>query len=116
MWNKPCKKVLEKMPKLYETENVPLQDKIIKMHFFIGGCDWYAVEYGDGLFWGYAILNGDYQNAEWGYASLDEMDSVKVGPGIEIDFDLYWNERRAEDVEKIREGNGWTKAEEKVAA
>jgi transposase-like protein len=36
--------------------------------FFLGGCDWYAVEYGleDRLFFGYAILNDDLLNSEWG--------------------------------------------------
>ncbi len=67
MWNTPTEEELAKIPRLYETENIPLKDKIIHLHFFIGGCDWYIVEYdGDDLFWGYAILNGDTENAEWG--------------------------------------------------
>ena len=41
MWNIPSKERLAKLPTLYETENIPLQDKIIHLHFFIGGCDWY---------------------------------------------------------------------------
>jgi len=69
MWNKPTYKQLERMPRLYETENVPLADKMIYQHYFIGGCDWYMAEYGpaDRLFFGYAILNNDRDNAEWGY-------------------------------------------------
>ena len=48
-------------------------DKLIHLHFFIGGCDWYICEYdGDDLFWGYAYLN-DPQNAEWGYISFPEL-------------------------------------------
>ena len=45
MWNTPTKEELAKIPRLYETENIPLKDKIIHMHFFIGGCDWYIAEY-----------------------------------------------------------------------
>ena len=45
MWNTPTKEELAKIPRLYETENIPLKDKIIHLHFFIGGCDWYIAEY-----------------------------------------------------------------------
>ena len=67
MWNEPSKERLEKIPRLYETEDTRLQDKLIHLHFFIGGCDWYIGEYdGEDLFWGFAILNEDYEMAEWG--------------------------------------------------
>ena len=49
MWNIPSKERLARIPKLYETEDVPLKDKLIHLHFFIGGCDWYVAEY-DGEF------------------------------------------------------------------
>jgi hypothetical protein len=101
MWNKPTKDELAKIPKLYETENIPLKDKIIHMHFFIGGCDWYIAEYdGDDLFWGYAILNGDTENAEWGYISLKELKDLNVC-GIEVDRNLYWKIRPAREIPKI---------------
>jgi len=46
------KERLDRIPRLYETENVPLKDKLIYLHFFIGGCDWYIAEYdGEDLFW-----------------------------------------------------------------
>ena len=72
MWNEPAKEQLAKIPKLYETERVPLKEKLIWLHFFIGGCDWYVAEYDEeeNLFWGYAILNGDLEMAEWGYCRL----------------------------------------------
>lgn len=54
MWNIPSKKRLQQIPKLYETEDIELKNKLIYLHFFIGGCDWYIAEYdGDDLFWGY---------------------------------------------------------------
>jgi hypothetical protein len=40
------KEDLVKIPKLFETEDILLKDKIIRMHFLIGGCDWYIAEYG----------------------------------------------------------------------
>ena len=67
MWNVPSKERLDKIPRLYETESIPLKDKLIYLHFFLGGCDWYIAEYdGEDLFWGYAILNGDYPECGMG--------------------------------------------------
>jgi hypothetical protein len=92
MWNMPNEEELARIPKLYETENIPLKDKIIHLHFFIGGCDWYIAEYSpeEDLFWGYAILNGDTDNAEWGYISFKELRELVVGPAIEVDRDIWW--------------------------
>lgn len=102
MWNVPGLEVLSKVPKLYGTESVPVKDKLIHLHFFIGGCDWFVAEYdGEDLFFGYAILNGDLDNAEWGYISFSELKELSAR-GIEVDFDLYWRVRKASEVEKIR--------------
>ena len=60
MWNELTEKELSKIPKLYETEDTTLGEKVIYEHFFIGNSDWYIAEYdGDDLFFGYAILGGD---------------------------------------------------------
>lgn len=109
MWNEPTKERLSKIPKLYETEDVDLKEKLIHLHFFIGGCDWYAVEFdGDDLFWGYAILNNDYEMAEWGYFSLRELKSINIR-GIEIDceFEEYFPIRKASEIHEICKGNRW---------
>jgi len=103
MWNKPSKKQLSKIPKLYATEKIPLKDKIIHLHLFIGGSDWYIAEYdGDDLFWGFAILNQDSEMAEWGYCSFKELRSIKAG-FLEIDNDLHWQPKPAREIEKIKE-------------
>ncbi|MBP7509286.1 MAG: hypothetical protein KA807_15845 [Prolixibacteraceae bacterium] len=104
MWNVPSKEQLDCIPKLYETEQVPLKDKLIYLHFFIGGCDWYIAEYdGDDLFWGYAILNDDHQCAEWGYISFAELKNIKIG-WLEIDCEPeeYWKIRPAAEIKRIR--------------
>jgi hypothetical protein len=109
MWNEPSKERLAKIPKLYETENVRLQDKLIHLHFFIGGCDWFIAEFdGEDLFWGFAILNQDYEMAEWGYVSFGELKTISVN-GIEIDCEVTeaWRVRRAVEIDKIRIANGW---------
>lgn len=102
MWNTPTSDQLNSIPKLYETESVPLAEKIIHLHFFIGGCDWFISEYdGEDLFFGYAVLNGDIENAEWGYVSFAELKNIKVG-FVEIDCDLHWEKVPAAKVPLIR--------------
>ena len=114
MWNEPTKEQLAKIPKLYETENIPPKEKLIYLHFFIGDCDWYVSEFdGEDTFWGYAILNGDVETAEWGYCSFDELRKIRIPPGFEIDCEKNWRVRKAIEIEKIRMGNHWSKPEER---
>ena len=113
MWNEPTREQLSQIPRLYETEKFPLKDMPIHLHFFIGGCDWYMVEYdGQDLFWGYAILNGDLEMAEWGYISSQELKDLKIPPGFEVDCDRFWQVKKASQVEKIRMGNHWSAKED----
>ena len=107
MWNEPKLEELNRLPKLYETESVELQDKIIQMHFFIGGTDYYVAEFdGDDMMWGFVILNGDMQMAEWGYISLSEIKDIRCG-FVEVDFDLHWKPVKAIDIQKIKEAQMW---------
>lgn len=104
MWNTPTPERLATLPRLYETEHIPLQDKLIFLHFFLGSCDWYIAEYdGDDLFFGYAILNGDTDNAEWGYVSFQELQEVRIG-FVEVDCELeeYWQIRPASQIDNIK--------------
>lgn len=97
MWNVPSKERLDKIPRLYATEKVPVPDKLIYLHFFIGSCDWYIAEYdGDDTFFGYAILNGDLECAEWGYVSFAELKEVRVQGWCEVDCELetIWRVKR----------------------
>lgn len=105
MWNEPSSNTLSQLPDLYETEKILPKEKIIHLHFFIGGCDWFIAEFdGNNIFWGFAILNDDYLNAEWGYISFDELKSINVS-GIEIDRDLFLKPQQASKIEKIRRSN-----------
>lgn len=108
MWNEPSEAELRRIPALYATEETDERDKLIYEHFFIGGCDWYAAEYGptERLFFGFAILNNDLQNAEWGYASFDELRAIRIR-GFEIDRDLHWRIRKASEVDRIAKARGW---------
>jgi hypothetical protein len=105
MWNEPTKQRLAKIPKLYETEDIPLQDKKIHLHFFIGASDWYICEWDrKDTFFGFAILNNDYQMAEWGYVSFSELKSLKLNGWLEVDCEIEedWKVRKASEIDKIR--------------
>ena len=103
MWNTPSEKQLATIPGLYETEHIPLKDKLIHLHFFFGACDWYIAEYnGFDLFFGYAILNDDHNNAEWGYIHFGELKELKIDGWLEVDCDLEWQVKKASEIERIR--------------
>ena len=105
MWNVLSKERLDKIPRLYKNEGIPLKDKLIYLHFFLGDCNWYIAEYdGEDLFWGYAILNGDFQNAEWGYISFFELRELKIDGWLEVDCEKeeMWEIRKVSGIEKIK--------------
>ncbi len=103
MWNEPTSYQLSKIPNLYQTENVPLKDKPILLHFFIGSCDWFVSEFdGEDLLFGYAILNSDTEMGEWGYISFTELKQIKIPPGIEVDCELFDRPLKASEIEEIK--------------
>lgn len=108
MWSKPTEKQLAKIPAIYSTEETPLQDKMIHMHFFLGGCDWYAAEYDptDRIFFGFVVLNGYLDMAEWGNFSLDKLMKLKV-KFLEVDRDRHWKVRPARKVKQIALAQRW---------
>ena len=110
MWNEPTKERLARIPKLYDTEEIPVQGKEIYLHFFLGGSDWFISETnGEDIMFGFCILNNDYEMAEWGYVSLSELRSIKIEGWLEVDCELeaHWNVRPAKEVEQIRKACRW---------
>ncbi|WP_075603125.1 strawberry notch-like NTP hydrolase domain-containing protein [Saccharicrinis aurantiacus] len=61
-----------------------------KLRYFYGESEWFITEWdGKDTFYGYTILNGDMQMAEFGYISREEIKTLYRGPlkgGIELDF------------------------------
>jgi hypothetical protein len=66
----------KKIPGLYQTENVPLDDKIIFQRYHIKEIGFYwlisELDTKENLAFGYANLSDD-QNAEWGYIDIFEL-------------------------------------------
>lgn len=79
--------IIKKMPSTYGTEDIEEDDKIVYLHYFYGGSDWYIVEKDSEMeqlqAFGYVVLNGDHEMAEWGYISIEEL---KRTNRVELDF------------------------------
>jgi hypothetical protein len=88
--------ILRSVPALYATENVPLCEKMIHAHYFIGGCDWYLAELDPetGLAFGYA----DPGCGEWGYFDLVEMEQTLVKGWMVIDRELGFVPKRVTEL------------------
>lgn len=83
--------MIGKMHKTYDQDGLG-NKAIVTLHYFRGNSDWYITEKdmtGNGTeqAFGYAILNGDRQNAELGYISIEELVSRNV------ELDLHWEKR-----------------------
>ena len=88
MLKEPPQAVLDQLPKLHSTEQIPAAEKWIHMHFRCGGCDWYVAEHkehqGEHYFFGFVNL-GDPRNAEWGPFTLSELRGAPPGTDILVD-------------------------------
>lgn len=80
--------IARSLPRLYATEREA--DPIARVKFFTpdSSWTWYAVEYGpaERLFFGLVIGH----EREFGYFSLDELESVCGPLGLPIERDLHW--------------------------
>jgi hypothetical protein len=107
MFFQPSEEQLTGIPRLYETEHIPTEDKIVQAHFYFGQSHWFVVEYDqvDTLF-GFCILNGDLEMAEWGYVSLDELKRFKIQNVFEVVFDTAWTPMPTRDLPLIKQARG----------
>lgn len=104
MINTPTKQQLSKVPDLYATEQIPLEDKLVYFHFTIDKSHWWIMEFdGDDIFFGYVLLNGWLQDAELGYFNFSDLESVKLGGLLEVVNDPTWIIRPVKDIGLIRE-------------
>lgn len=104
----PSDDVLRDWPNLYATENLPMADKLIHAHFFVGACDWWLAEIDHSdlrLSFGFVSL-GDPQLAEWGYFDLDELADTAVrhpaGFWLVVERDLHWTSKPFREIKEAR--------------
>jgi hypothetical protein len=95
--------VQNKIPALYETENIPTEDKIVHLHYFCASGDWWITELGTGddenLAFGYVKLAAMPECAEWGYIDMAELEELNVLNGLVIvERDCYWEPKPFKDI------------------
>jgi hypothetical protein len=85
------KELLERFNQIGRQEEV--KDPLVVAKFFnpTGAGTWYATEYEpeSKMFFGYVSIFGDW-NDEWGYFSLEELESLKGPFGLGIERDIYF--------------------------
>ncbi len=99
------KEIEKGLPKLYSTENVPLEDKVAVCKFFNpnGRSTWYVFEGqrqddGDVLFFGFVVGEQDPSCDEAGYFSLRELESLRTRFGLGIERDLYFSPKKFSEI------------------
>ncbi len=109
----PTEKQLADIPALYSSEEIPMEDKVIHAHFFVGGCDWWISEFdpAEDLFFGFVNLNSP-QDAEWGYIDFQELKDIRLRVPVvvngqragtfpvEVEFDLHWTPKPFKEVKR----------------
>lgn len=78
------------IPLLYSTEETPLNEKMVYVKLFTPDANWtwYVIEYdpSERLCFGYVIGH----ESEWGYFSLNELESVRGPLGLKIERDIFF--------------------------
>ncbi|HBI01414.1 MAG TPA: DUF2958 domain-containing protein [Flavobacterium sp.] len=81
-----------------------IQDPIIVAKFFnpAGRQTWYASEYDkeNNICFGY-VTGFDFD--EWGYFSIDELESLKLPFGLKVERDIFFKEIRFQELVKQKD-------------
>jgi hypothetical protein len=71
------KMIISAIPKIGGTDS--MKEHPAKLHYFCGGTDIFICEYdGKDKMFGFNILNGDYEMAEFGYTSLSQIRRISI--------------------------------------
>lgn len=78
---------------------------VVHAHYFVGSADWLVSEYdpNEDIAFGWACL-GDRQNAELGYVSLAELDSIQVPIRVRV---LPDNDVRLAGFQRVERDADW---------
>jgi hypothetical protein len=85
--------VAAQLPKLYANEGKPPAEAVAVAKLFdpTGRLTLFCTEYdGEDTVFGYMVSPMGADCDEWGYSSISELESVKVGFGLRIERDIHW--------------------------
>lgn len=94
------KEIRRKLPPLYSTEHIPVEEVVAVVKFFTpwSNWTWYGVEFdGKDIFFG--LVYG--LEKEWGYFSLSELESVTGRGGLKIERDLHFKPTKIKDLPQM---------------
>jgi Protein of unknown function (DUF2958) len=88
---------IAKIPKLYETENLEIEDKIIHVKLFTpwSNWTWYVIEF-DGQDQCFGFVKG--HDAEFGYFSLAELAKIEGPFGLKVERDRHFTPTQVGDM------------------
>jgi len=91
------KENIKKLPKLYETEEQEIQDKMIYAKLFTPWTSWtwYVIEF-DGVNQCFGFVKGD--EGELGYFSLRELAKLEGPLGLKVERDKFFTPIRFGDL------------------
>ena len=95
------KEIRERLPKLYSTEETPLEEKTVVCKFFTPDSNWtwYVLEGmeqqdGNVVFFGWVVG----LEKEYGYFTLRELEEVRGAFGLPVERDLHFRPRPLKEV------------------
>jgi len=94
------KEIEKQLPKLYETDGK--KDKMVYAKFFspIGSWTWYAIEYDAEEKMFYGVVDGDF--FEFGYFSLDELETTKLPFGMKVERDKFFEPKLLSEIQFMK--------------
>jgi len=109
-------------PKATNTEqikidkNTPLEERVIHMHFFMDGHDWYLSEYDpiSRTFYGYYVPQDQYHRACWGRFNIDDLYYMRDHKNRRVTRNTDWMPRRAMDIDRVRDAHDWQKSQRRA--
>ena len=95
---------LAQAPDLYGSDRVPSEEKTVHARYFHGQSEWFVFETDkkSGEIYGFAVLKGDTQMAEHGYADLEELERLVGDDGSIVERDLQWTPKKFGEVDPRR--------------
>jgi hypothetical protein len=90
--------LIRTIPPLYATEAVPLEDKVLHAHYFVGGCDWYIAELDPETGDAFAHCDLGMGFPEWGYINLRELEETAAHGIYVAERDLDFRPSTAKEL------------------
>jgi hypothetical protein len=94
-----------KVPALYATNVVPAPDKVVAVHYFSAGGDWWLTELSESgstgrlTGFGYVRLAAYPECAQWGYVDMEELETINAHHGfVIVERDCFWTPVKFRDL------------------